>query len=93
MKYKTVGLDPKLPTQAVVVVIAFVLSHFGVNLTVEVSLALATIIGFVAGFFAPAPKTTLAPKKNGEAGFYDPIYILVLLIVVVVLVYVIKQLL
>jgi hypothetical protein len=42
---RTVGLNPKVPAQAVVTVLTFVLAHFGIKL------------GFAAGVAAPAAPT------------------------------------
>lgn len=49
---QTVGLSPKVPAQAVVTVIVFVFAHFGVDLEPELALALATVLGALAGVVA-----------------------------------------
>jgi hypothetical protein len=57
---RTVGLNPKVPAQAVVTVLVFVLAHFGIDLEPETALAIATLFGFVAGVAAPpAPTVTV----------------------------------
>jgi hypothetical protein len=56
-KRKTVGLDPKVPVQAVATIIVFVASYFAIDLDPGVALALATVLGAGAGIVAPAPKT------------------------------------
>jgi hypothetical protein len=61
---KTEGVDPKLPVQAITSIVVFLLSYFGIELDPEVSGALAVIIGAIAGYFAPAPKTV--PKTAGK---------------------------
>ena len=58
---KTVGVDPKVPTQAIVAIITFVLSYFGLDLDPEVSGGLAVVIGALGGVLAPAPKTEPKP--------------------------------
>ncbi len=56
-KTKTVGVDPKVPVQALATVIAFAASYFGVDLDATVSGAIAVVLGAVSGSLAPAPKT------------------------------------
>lgn len=56
---KTAGLNPKVPTQAVVTLVVFVAAYFGIDLDAELALALSTILGFVAGVAAP-PSPTVA---------------------------------
>lgn len=57
MKTKTIGVDPKVPVQAVSAVVTFVLAYFGLDLDPEVAGGVATVIGAIAGVLAPAPKT------------------------------------
>lgn len=64
-KTRTVGVDPKLPIQAVGAVVAFLASYFGLELDSEVSLAIATVLGFVAGYFGPVAKTTSTKDQVG----------------------------
>lgn len=85
MKRKTVGIDLKVPAQALAFVVAFVAGYFGLEMDAEVVLALSTIIGFFAGYFAPAPKVTEVPvttkdrwrQQNG----YGPIEVVLVLAV------------
>jgi hypothetical protein len=57
--YKTVGVDPKVPIQAVVTVAVWLLAYFGVDLTPEVSTAISVLLGVIAGALSPAPKTVV----------------------------------
>lgn len=59
--YKTVGVDPKLPVQAVVTIVVAVLAYFGVDLDEAAAGALGVLAGVIAGYFAPAPKTVVSP--------------------------------
>jgi archaellum biogenesis protein FlaJ (TadC family) len=87
MKYQTEGLDPKVPVQAIAIILVFILTKVGIDLDLVTSFAISTVIGFVAAFFAPAPKTKLVPKKqNGEAGYTLVEMAFALLLVVVALV-------
>jgi hypothetical protein len=63
VKYETVGVDPKVPAQAIVTILAFVLTYFGIELDAAVSGALSVVIGAVAARFAPAPKTVAVPAS------------------------------
>jgi hypothetical protein len=56
-KRKTVGVDPKVPIQAVVTAAVAVLAYFGIDLDPALAGAIAVVIGIIAGFFSPAPKT------------------------------------
>lgn len=49
---KTVGLSPKVPTQAVVSIIVFALTYFGFQVSPEVAAAIATLLGAAGGWFA-----------------------------------------
>lgn len=65
LKLKTKGLALKVPAQAITTVVVWLLAYFGVDLPPDVSLAIAAIIGFVAGIVAPAaPTTTAAPARR-----------------------------
>lgn len=55
---KTVGLSPKVPVQAITTVIVAAAAYFGIDLSPEVSAAIGTLIGFAAGYLAPAAPTT-----------------------------------
>lgn len=64
---KTVGLNPKVPAQAVAVILTFLLGHWGVNLDADVAAAIATIVGFVVGVAAPAaPTITVGVEDPGD---------------------------
>lgn len=56
-KTETVGTSPKVPVQAIVSVIVFVLAYFGVELSPEGSAALAAVLGVIGGYLAPAGVT------------------------------------
>lgn len=51
---KTIGLNPKVPVQAIVTIIVAAASYLGVELSPEISGALGILIGFAAGYLAPA---------------------------------------
>lgn len=57
VKRETVGVDPKVPVQAIIAVLAFVLTYFGVDLSPELAAVIATVLGAIAGVLAPAAKT------------------------------------
>ncbi len=59
MVMKTLGISPKVPVQAVVTIIVAALAYFGVELSPEVSAAIATLLGFIAGYLAPAAPTAI----------------------------------
>jgi hypothetical protein len=61
---KTVGTDPKVPIQAVVTAAVAVLAYFGIDLDPAIAGAIAVVVGIIAGYFAPAPKTV---PKNAVA--------------------------
>ncbi len=52
-KPKTVGTSPKVPVQAIVSVVAFVVAYFGVELSPEASGAISALLGIAGGYFAP----------------------------------------
>ncbi len=54
---KTTGVDPKVPVQAIVTVLVALLAYFGIDLDAEVAGSLGVLLGAVAAYFAPAPKT------------------------------------
>lgn len=56
MKRRTVGIDPKVPIQALVTVLVAIAAYYGIELDKETSAALAIVLGTVAGYFAPAPE-------------------------------------
>lgn len=60
MKRKTKGIDPKVPVQAVVAAIVAVLAYFGFDIDPAISGVIATVLGLIAGYFAPAPQTVPA---------------------------------
>lgn len=62
---RTCGISPKVPAQAIVTVLAFIVAHFGIELDDDVSAALAVILGAAAGYQAP-PGDVVQPKV-GEA--------------------------
>lgn len=53
MTPKTAGLSPKVPVQAITTVLVALLAYAGINLEPSVSLAVATLLGFAAGYIAP----------------------------------------
>lgn len=63
MVRKTVGVDPKVPVQAITTVVWFLATYFGLDLDAEVAGAVAVLIGLVAGYFSPAATTTLQVKE------------------------------
>jgi hypothetical protein len=64
MKRKTVGVDPKLPIQAAITIVAFALSYFGIELSPEVSTAIAVVLGVIVASQGPAAKTVLHTEKE-----------------------------
>ena len=60
MKYRTEGTDPKVPIQAVVTAVVAILAYFGIDLDPALAGGIAVVIGIIAGYFAPAPKTVPA---------------------------------
>lgn len=63
MKKETQGLDPKVPVQAIALVLSFVLSYFAIDLPVEVALAVSTLIAGGAAYFAPAARVITKRKE------------------------------
>lgn len=59
-KRKTVGVDPKVPIQAVVAAVVAVLAYFGLDVDPAIAGGIATLLGLIAGYLAPAPKTVPA---------------------------------
>lgn len=64
MKRKTVNesggfaLDPKVPAQFIASAIVWAVAHYaGIDLSLEVEVAIAAIVGALIGALAPAPKT------------------------------------
>lgn len=64
LEKRTKGLDPKVPAQALAAIIVFVLAKFGLDLDADVSAAIATLIGFIAGVAAPAATTFTRRKER-----------------------------
>jgi membrane associated rhomboid family serine protease len=65
MTHKTVGVDPKVPVQAVVAIIAWAVAHFaGIDLSPEAEAAIAAVLGIVAGVLAPAPNVVTATRRE-----------------------------
>lgn len=50
---QTQGLSPKVPVQAITTVLVALLAYAGIDLEPSVSLAIGTLLGFVAGYYAP----------------------------------------
>lgn len=97
MQRKTIGVDPKVPAQAVTTIVAFVLGYFGIDLDPVLAGAIATVLGVVIGALAPAPKTKLVPQGReslkSEVGQYDPVYLLVLVVLIIVVVWALTRIL
>lgn len=64
---KTLGINPKVPAQAVASIVAFVAALAGFDLSPELSAAIATVIGLVAGFFAK-PGVIVTEKVSVDDG-------------------------
>lgn len=62
MKYQTQGVDPKIPAMAAAIIISFIIGQVLIELPLEVTVALSTLISVAAGYFAPAPRTVAVPK-------------------------------
>lgn len=62
---KTQGISPKVPAQAFATIVTFVLAKYGIDLGTEESAAIATILGFGAGFVTP-PGAVVAAKTQTE---------------------------
>jgi hypothetical protein len=85
---KTAGLHPKVPIQAVTTLLVAALAHFGLDLDDELSGALALVLGFAAGYLAPAAPTVTArrrPSEAGQVGIEAVVVVLVIVILVIVL--------
>lgn len=52
-KRKTKGLHPKVPATALSGFISYLLVKLGLDADPEVAAAIATVVGFVVGIFAP----------------------------------------
>ena len=65
MKQKTVGVDPKVPIQAVVAAAVAVAAYFGLDIDPALAGAIGTVLGLIAGYLSPAPKTV--PASNAPA--------------------------
>ncbi len=57
MKFRTEGVDPKVPAQALATIVAFIAARYGLDIDRETSGAIAVVLGVLIAFFAPAPKT------------------------------------
>jgi hypothetical protein len=65
-KRKTIGIDPKVPAQFIASAIVWAVAHYaGIDLSLEVEVAIAAIVGALIGVVAPAAKTV--PVTNGVA--------------------------
>jgi len=62
---KTVGTDPKVPIQAVVTAVVAVAAYFGLDIDPAIAGGIAVLLGIIAGYFSPAPKTV--PKVPATA--------------------------
>jgi hypothetical protein len=54
---KTVGVDLKVPIQALVTLAVSALAYFGIDLDPEVAAAIGVLVGVIAGALGPAPTT------------------------------------
>jgi hypothetical protein len=61
---KTVGLNPKVPAQAVATIVVFCLLKLGLEVDADVSAAIGTLIGFLAGVVAPPAPTVVAGLED-----------------------------
>lgn len=81
---RTTGLSPKVPVQAITTVVVGLLAYFGVDLSPELSGAIAVVIGFAAGYIAPP-----APVE-GEAG-HSLVELVVAVLLILILVFVLLR--
>jgi hypothetical protein len=76
VKRKTVGVDPKVPIQAVVAAVVAVLAYFGLDVDPAIAGGIATVLGLIAGYLAPAPKTLpagdVATVESGTSHMRTP---------------------
>jgi uncharacterized membrane protein YkvA (DUF1232 family) len=63
LKFKTLGVDPKVPIQALVTLAIAALAYFGIDLSPEVSGAIGVIVGIIVAALGPAPATIQVPAK------------------------------
>jgi hypothetical protein len=63
-KIRTVGVDPKVPVQALSTIIIFIAGLFAVDLDAGVAGAIAVVLGALIGTRAPAPKTEVVPSAR-----------------------------
>lgn len=91
MKLKTQGLSLKIPAQAVTTLVVAGLAYFGVDLDPEVSAALGVVLGFVAGYLAPAAPTAVVPTTRtaeaGQSGIQTLMIIALVLFIIAVVVW------
>jgi hypothetical protein len=66
-KRRTMGVDPKVPAQAVVTILVWLLAHYGIDLDADVAAAISVVIGVLLGVLAPAPRTVTVPAKEKRA--------------------------
>lgn len=63
VRLKTAGLvHPKVPAQALATLAVAALAHFGLDIDDELSAAIGVIVGFAAGYLAPAAPTVTTRK-------------------------------
>ena len=76
MKRKTVNerggtaIDPKVPIQAVVAAVVAVAAYFGLDIDPALAGAIGTVLGLIAGYLSPAPRTVPVnpPAATVEGG-------------------------
>jgi hypothetical protein len=96
--------SPKVLAQAVTSVVVWVAAHYGLDLDPEVSGALSVLLAFVVGYYVRPGAVVTTGNSNpavgetttrfrSEGGYYDPIYLLVLFVVLILVVYVVLRLL
>jgi hypothetical protein len=63
VRLKTAGLvHPKVPAQALTTLAVAALAHFGLDIDDETSAAIGVVLGFAAGYLAPAAPTVTTRK-------------------------------
>lgn len=66
-KRRTLGVDPKVPAQAIVTILVWLLAHYGIDLDADVAAAVSIIVGVLLGVLAPAPRTVNVPARERRA--------------------------
>lgn len=66
-KRRTMGVDPKVPAQAVATIVVWVLAYFAIDLDAEVATAISVLLGIPFGVLAPAPRTVTVPARDRRA--------------------------